>query len=216
MLITAVYVSLAMWCCNGLCGHLSRLLKLLLLTLSLWLCRLLSPWLCGCGPSATSSERQCWRWKWWLPRRSPQRWTGAAAGATLWGLTGRCRGQSVVGTSYWIADCVHIKELWLLWTDLQLPIIVYITWEWWLVQATAVCALMLRNILLSALVCVGDSPLGILDNWDTRMYPLGRFPIHPLRILGADTLGNKLGELCPRIYQGGTSTWCLVSTYFVY
>ena len=75
-----------------------------------------------------------------------------------------------------MAQHVHIKGLRLVWTILQLPIIVYITRERWLVHAAAAHALMLGNIILSVLVCVGDSLLGILGNGDAWMYSLGRFP----------------------------------------
>ena len=59
---------------------------------------------------------------------------------------------------------------------LQLPIIIYITDERWMVHADAACALILGKIILSVLVRVGDSILGNLGNGDVRMHPLGRFP----------------------------------------
>ena len=70
---------------------------------------------------------------------------------------------------------VHIKGLRLLWAALQLPIIVYIIRERWLVHADAARALTRGNVILSVLVRVGDSLLVILGNGDARIYPLSRF-----------------------------------------
>ena len=82
-------------------------------------------------------------------------------------------------------------------------------------MTAAARALTRGNVILSVPVRVGYSLLGILGNGDARMYPLGRFPTHPLRALGADALGSTLGELCSWRYHGRTSMWCLPSKCFV-
>jgi hypothetical protein len=37
------------------------------------------------------------------------------------------------------------------------------------------------------------------------MYPLGRFPTHPFRVLGLAALGNTKGEFISFKYQGQTA-----------
>ena len=78
-----------------------------------------------------------------------------------------------------------------------------------MIHAASACALVLGNVILFVPASVGGSLLQTVNNGDVQMYPLGRFPTHFLRALGANALGNNLGELCSWIYQGRTSTWCL-------
>ena len=46
---------------------------------------------------------------------------------------------------------------------------------------------------------------GTLGNGTFRMYPLGRFPTHPFRVLGLAALGNTKGEFISCKYQGRTA-----------
>ena len=62
-----------------------------------------------------------------------------------------------------------------------------------------------RTLLYTGLLSVCRPGTCILGRGEDRIYPLGRLPTHPFRVLGFAARGKKRGELFMWRYQGRTS-----------
>ena len=61
-----------------------------------------------------------------------------------------------------------------------------------------------RTLLYAGFSSVCRPGTCILGRGTDRIYPLGRLPTHPFRVLGFSARGKKRGELCIWRYQGCT------------